>query len=68
MRSTPGTFRSVLTKETLKIIEESRWARVDGKTGRYLELKREAARALRRDKEAQLPGVCEVVLSLNLLR
>ena len=52
---------SFLTKETLNTIEESRWAILEGRTGQYRELKREAVRAVRRDKEAQVRGVCETV-------
>ena len=54
---------SFLTKETLNTIEESRWAILEGRTGEYRELKREAVRAVRRDKEAQVRGVCETVES-----
>ena len=63
LRDTPGTSKSFLTKETLNIIEESRRARLEGRTGQYRELKREAVRAVRRDKEAQVRGVCETVES-----
>ena len=51
---TPGTSKTFLTKENLNIIEESCRARLLGKTGQYRQLKREAVRALRRDKEAQI--------------
>ena len=54
---------SYLTKKTLNTIEESRKARLEGKIGEYRELKREAVRAVRRDKEAQVRGVCETVES-----
>ena len=47
------TSKSFLTKEILNIIEESRRARLEGKTGEYRELKREAVRAVRRDNEEQ---------------
>ena len=35
----------------------SRRVRLEGKTGQYRELKREAARAVRRDKKAQVRGL-----------
>ena len=52
-----GTSKSFLTKETLNITEESDRARLEVRTGQYRELKREAVRAVRRDKEAQVRGV-----------
>ena len=52
-----------MTKETLNIIEESRRATLAWKTGQYRKLKREAVRAMRRDKEAQVHGVCETAES-----
>ena len=55
VRDSPRMSESVFTKETMNIIQESRRARHEGKTGKYRELKREAVRALRRDKEAQGP-------------
>ena len=63
LRHTSGTSKSFLTKETLNTIEESRRARIEKRTGQYRELKREAVRAVRRDKEAQVRGVCETVES-----
>ena len=59
LRDISGTSKSFLTKETLNTIEESRRARLERRTGQYRELKREAVRAVRRDKEAQVRGVCE---------
>ena len=38
---------------TLNIIEESRRARLEGRTGQYRELKPEAVRAVRRDRGAR---------------
>ena len=63
LRDTPGTSKSFLTKETLNTIEESRRARPEGRTGQYWELKREAVRTVRKDKEAQVRGVAETVKS-----
>ena len=40
--------------ETLKIIEKSRRASPEGRTGQYRELKREDVCAVRRNKEAQV--------------
>ena len=42
----------------LNIIEEDRTSRLGGKTGQYRELKRKTICAVRRDKEAQVRGVC----------
>ena len=55
--------QSFLTKEILNVIEESRMARLERKTGRYRELKRETVRSVRRDKESQVRGVCETIES-----
>ena len=63
LRVTPGTSKSFLTKETVNTIEESLRAALEGKTGQYWELKREAVRAVRRDKEAQVRGLREAVES-----
>ena len=63
LRGTTGTSKSFMTKKTLNIIEVSRRARLEGKTGQYRELKREALRAVRRDKEAHVCGVSMVVES-----
>ena len=63
MRSTPGTSKSLLTEETLKTFKESRRARLAWKIGQFRKLKLEAVRAVRRDKEAQVRGVCETVES-----
>ena len=54
---------SFLNEATLKIVEESRRARLEGRTGAYRGLKREAVRAVSRDKEAQVRGVCETMES-----
>ena len=61
LRDTPGRFKSFLTKEILNIIEKSLMARLEGGLDR--ELKREAVRAVRWDKEAQVRGICETVES-----
>ena len=63
-----GTSENFLTKETLNIIEENHRARLEARTGQYRELEREAVReegqrVVRRDKEAQVRGVCETVKS-----
>ena len=50
LRVISGTSKSFLTKETLNTIEESREARLERRTGQYRELKREAVRAVGRDK------------------
>ena len=63
LRDTPRTSKSILTKETLNIRSESRRARLEWRTGQYRELKREAVRAVRRDKKAQVNGVCEAMES-----
>ena len=42
-------------------MEESRRARIEGRTGQYRELKREAARVVRKVKEAQVREICETV-------
>ena len=63
LRRISATFKSFLTKKTLNTILESRRARLEGKTGQYRELKREAVRAVRRNKEAQVHGVCDTVES-----
>ena len=48
----------------MNIIEEGRRATLEGRTGQYRKLKREAVRAVRRDKEVQIRGVCETVENL----
>ena len=58
MRGTPGTPKINLTKVTRNTIEEIRWARLENNTGHYRELKPEAVRAVRKDKEAHVRGVC----------
>ena len=63
LRDTSGTSKSFLSKETLYTIAERRRVRLEGRTGQYRELKLEAVRAVRRDKEAQIRGVCETVES-----
>ena len=63
LRDTPGTSNSFLTKETLNIIEESRRARLEGRSGQYREVEREAVCAVRRDEGAQVRGVFETVES-----
>ena len=55
LRGTTGTSKSFMTKKTLNIIEVSRRARLEGKTGQFRELKREEG------KGAQVRGVCEGV-------
>ncbi|KAG2467807.1 DYHG protein, partial [Polypterus senegalus] len=50
-----------ISQGTLDIIESSRRARVNGKSGLYWELRRIAARDLRADKEAFVRGICEQV-------
>ena len=57
LQGTPEMSKSFLTKETLNTIVESRRARLEGRTGQYRELKREAVRAVRRDKEVQVRGL-----------
>ena len=58
---TTGTSKSFLTKETQNIIEGSHRARLEGKTEQHRELKRETVRAVGRDKDSQVRGVCEIV-------
>ena len=48
-------FESFLTKEALNNIGESRrLTRLEDKTGQYREIKREAVRAVRQEKEVQV--------------
>ena len=54
LQDIPGTSKSFLAKETLYIIEEIRRARLEEKIGQYLEMKREAVCAVRRDKKVQV--------------
>ena len=49
LRGTPGMSKSFLTKETLNTIGKSPKGRLEGKTGQYLKLKREAVHAMRKD-------------------
>ena len=63
LRDTHGTFKGVMTKETLNIIEECRRVKLEGKNGQYPELKHDAVRAVRRDKVAKVRRVCERVES-----
>ena len=60
-RGTLGTSQTYLAKETPNTIEESRRARLQCKSGQYRELKREAVRAVRKDKEGRVRWVCETV-------
>ena len=62
LRGTPRTSKSFLIK-TLNSTEVSRSARLEHKTGQYRELKCEAVRTVRRDNQAQLRGVSEVMES-----
>ena len=50
------TSKSFLTKE-------GRRARLKGRIGQYRELRREAIRAVMRDKKVPVHGVCETVES-----
>ena len=52
-----------ISQETVDIIEECRKARLDGNAGRRRELRRSAVRAMRRDKEARIQGLCAAVES-----
>ena len=54
LRDTPRTSKSFLNKKTLNIIEDSRRAGDQGRTGQYRDLKRDAVRAVSRDKEASV--------------
>ena len=54
LRGTPGTSKNFPTEETLNTIEESSGARLECKTGQYLDLKLESA---------QVHGVCDAVES-----
>ena len=55
LRDTPGTSKSLLNKETLNVIEESRRARLEGKTGQYGELERNVDA----DRMLALPVSCD---------
>ena len=57
----PRGRRAVLSQETADVIDECRKARLDGRTGRYRELRREAVRAARRDHEERVRELCESV-------
>ena len=57
LRDIPGTSKSFLTKKTLTVIEESRRATLERRSGQYGQLKREAVRGMRRDKEAPVRAV-----------
>ena len=46
LRDTSRTSKNFLTKETLNIIEDTRGVRIEGRTGQYRELKREAVCAV----------------------
>ena len=59
LRDACGTSKSFSTEETLNTIAGSRRDRNEGRTGQHRELKREAVSAVRRDKDAQVRGVCE---------
>ena len=63
LRDTPRTSKGFLTKETLNIIKESRRASLEGRTAQSWELKCEAVRVVRKDREAQIHGVCETMES-----
>ena len=63
LRDTRGTSKSFLSKKSLNIVEESRRATLEEKTGQYRELKDEAGRAEKRDEEAQVRVICERVES-----
>ena len=52
-----------ISQETVDIIEESRKARLAGKTVLRRELRRRAVKAVRRDKEARVRELCEAVES-----
>ena len=57
--------KSFLTKETLNIFEKSRRARLEGRTGQYRDMKREAVRAVGWDKEAPVRGATCDQLTLD---
>ena len=56
-----GKPKEGVTPGTVAIIDESRRARLNGMTGRYRELRREAIRAMRRDAEDRVRAICEEV-------
>ena len=58
-------FQGLRNQGNLYTIEGSCSARLEGKTGQYRELKREAVRPVRRDKQAcqKVRGVCDTVES-----
>ena len=55
------TKQSFVSAGTADVIERGRRARLNGERGLARELAREAAGALRADKEAQVRGICEEV-------
>ncbi|TFJ88776.1 hypothetical protein [Lonepinella koalarum] len=55
------TRRGFLTPETMDIIEKSRRARLESRTGHYKAVKRASVRALGMDEEEQVRGICETI-------
>ena len=60
LRGTTGMSNRFLNKETLNTIGESRSVRFEVETGQY---RSQAARAVRRDKKAEVREVCEAMHS-----
>ena len=57
----PRRKQDGISQETIHIIEKSRSARLDGKTGLSRDLRREAVGAMRKDAEARVRELCETV-------
>ena len=53
--------RNFISQGTLNPIDQSRRARLNGRTELFRELRRKTVRALRMDKEAYVRGICEGV-------
>ena len=55
------TSKSFPTKEIPITIEEGYQTRLECKTGQYRKQEREDVRAVRKDKEAPVPAICEIL-------
>ena len=59
----PKARSRFVTRETLDIIGRSRTARLDGKTGLHVQLRRQAKSAVKKDKERWVQGIAREVES-----
>ena len=53
--------KNFVSQGTLDTIDQSRWARLNGRAESFRELRRKTERAIRVDKEADVRGICEGV-------